>query len=379
MLALGAALGAGCGNTHPPVSDGNGGVGGGGRAGGNQFNADAGNVPPPGCGTLPNGTQCDCIDVPLFGDPPTIYFVLDRSGSMGRPDKWNPVRVTVATIMRRLGPRANFGAAMFPAAGTNDQCAAGEQIMSVRPGDPYTGGTDGPTTTALINATRVNPSGGTPIGSTLKIVRSHIGPLPGKVFLILATDGAPNCNSTASCGFDMCQPNMEDQPGCPKGGPQNCCEPPEGFREDCNDSVGTLSEITAIRQSGVPTYVVGLPGAAPFAALLDQMATAGGTARATSPKYYPVDASSQEAILAALKQIAASITGSCSFELKEPPANEALVNVYMDDVILPYEPVNGWTISGRTVNLVGTACERVKSGDVLSVRIIAGCPRFEPK
>ena len=51
----------------------------------------------------------------------------------------------------------------------------------------------------------------------------------------------------------------------------------------------------------------------------------------------------------------------------------------MDDAVLPYEPVNGWTISGKTVTLVGTACERVKSGDVLDVRIIAGCPRIEPR
>ena len=54
------------------------------------------------------------VDVPLFTNPPNMYFVLDRSGSMGESDKWDRVRLTVARLMRGLGPRANFGAAIFP-------------------------------------------------------------------------------------------------------------------------------------------------------------------------------------------------------------------------------------------------------------------------
>jgi hypothetical protein len=377
-LALGIALATGCGTEHPPVGSTMSGPSGAAGTGG-FVDFDAGASKPPGCGMTADGSLCDCVDAPLFGDAPTIYFVLDRSGSMGTPDKWNPVRVTVATIMRGLGPRARFGAAMFPAATSKDQCAPGEEIMSVRDGDAPSSGVDGPTTSFLLAATRVVPGGGTPTAPTLRIVKSHLDPLPGKVFVVLATDGAPNCNPDASCGFDQCQPNVEDMPGCPRGGPVSCCAPPDGHPENCNDASATLAAITALKSGSVPVYVVGLPGADTYAALLDQMATAGGTARSTSPRYYPVDTASQGAILGALKKIAAEITGTCTFDLKEEPKDPSLVNVYMDDVVLAYEPVDGWTISGKTVTLVGSACERVKSGDVLSVRIIVGCPRVEPK
>ncbi|MBX3260590.1 MAG: VWA domain-containing protein [Labilithrix sp.] len=377
-LALAVSLGAGCGTERPPVTGDGPGVGVG-VGSGEVFNPDAGSVAPPGCGTQPDGSQCDCLDVPLFVDPPTIYFVLDRSGSMGVADKWTKVRVTVAKIMRSLGPRAAFGAAMFPAPSGDDVCAPGTEIMSVRAGDAPSSGVDGPTTTALLAATRVTPSGGTPTGPTLAQLEPRLAGVAGRRFVVLATDGAPNCNTNAGCGYDACQLNIEGWPGCPKEGPRNCCEYPDGYSENCTDASSTLGAISALRARGVPVYVVGLPGADAYASLLDEMATAGGTALPTSPRYFAVNAASEDVMLTALKKVAAQITGTCTFDLKEAPADASLVNVYMDDVVLPYEPVDGWTISGKTVTLVGAACERVKNGDVLDVRIIAGCPRIEPR
>ena len=223
------------------------------------------------------------------------------------------------------------------------------------------------------------PSGGTPTGATLEIVRARLANVPGRAYVVLATDGAPNCNANAGCGYDKCQPNIESVPGCPKEGPFNCCEPPDGHRENCIDTGSTMGAIGALKASGIPVYVVGLPGTAVYGGFLDEMAAAGGTALPTSPRYFAVDAASEDLMLATLKKIAAQIVGTCTFDLKTEPANASLVNVYMDDVVLPYEPVNGWTITGKTVTLVGAACERVKSGDVLDVRIIAGCPRVEPR
>jgi hypothetical protein len=374
---LAASIGTGCGDERPPVTNGTTAPQ---RAGGGGVGTtdEPKDTRPPGCGTEPDGTQCDCLDAPLFIDPPTIYFVLDRSGSMGSPDKWNQVRVVVGKIMRGLGPRANFGATMFPGSSTFNACVPGEEIMTVRNGDAPSSGVDGPTTAYLLAVTRVAPFGGTPTGATLEAVRTKLTSVPGRKYVILATDGAPNCNPAASCGFDQCQLNIANVEGCPAQGPKNCCEEPGGFREDCNDGIRTSSAIAALKSVGIPVYVVGLPGAAPYGALLDQMATAGGTARATSPKYFAVDSATEALILAALKQIAAQITGTCVFDLKEPPADPSLVNVYMDDVVLPFEPLNGWKIDGKTVTLLGTACDRVKAGDVLDVRMIVGCPRREP-
>ncbi len=377
-FALAFVLTVGCGSERPPVS-GSGGGGATATSGGPQFDPGNGGSKPPGCGTKPDGSLCECLDVPLFVDAPTIYFVLDRSGSMESQNKWDQVRVTVGKIMRSLGPRASFGAMMFPGPSQTDVCAPGKEIMPVTPGDPPSSGVDGPATTQLLNATRVAPRGGTPTGSTLEAARARLAGTPGRAYVILATDGAPNCNPNAGCGYDRCQPNIEDVPGCPKQGPFNCCEPPDGYRENCTDATSTLGAIKGLQNAGIPVYVVGLPGAAPYASLLDEMALAGGTALSTSPRYFAVNAASEDVMLATLKKIAAQIAGTCTFDLKEEPANAGLVNVYMDDVVLPYEPVNGWTISGKTVTLVGDACDRVKNGEVLDVRIIAGCPRIEPK
>lgn len=375
---LGLLLFAGCGSGKRPPPAGDTATPDPGAAGGGGFVTDAGSTKPPGCGTAPDGTYCDCVDVPLFIDPPNMYFVLDRSGSMAESNKWTQVRVVVGKILRTLGPRANFGAMIYPGTGA-DTCAPGTEIMATRPGDPPSSGVDGPTTETLLVRTQVPPYGGTPTSAALQAALPIVKALPGKTFVILATDGAPNCNAFGSCGFDSCQPNIEDVPGCPKEGPYNCCEPPDGFRENCLDTSGSATAAAALKSAGIPVYVIGLPGTAAYEGVLDQLAVAGGTALSASPKYFAVDAASEEAMLGILKKVAAKIVARCEFELKEEPADPKLVNVYVDDVVLPYDPTATWKIEGKTVTLLGATCDAVLRGDVLGVRIIAGCPRVEPR
>lgn len=335
-------------------------------------------VSPPGCGTKDDGTACECVDAPLFVDPPTLYFVLDRSGSMEVGGKWTQVRFTVANIVRSLGPRINFGVTVFP--GRSNQCGPGTEVLPVTNGDPPSSTADGPATKALITSTALVPGGGTPTAATLEQVRRQIAGVAGRRFVILATDGAPNCNEAAACGVDQCQPNIEGVQNCPVNGP-SCCDGVRGSRGNCNDAAPTLAAIAALKADGIPTYVVGLPGAqAPtYVSLLESMAVAGGVANPTSPRYFRVDSASESAMLAALKKVAGQITATCSYDLTEPPKAPDLVNVYLDDVVLPQEPVNGWKLEGKQVTLLGSACNRVQAGDVLSVRIIAGCPTVVPK
>jgi hypothetical protein len=372
-LALALVAGApGCGDQRPPPA-GDAKVVPVGGGGGFQ---DAGSTKPPGCGQKDDGSFCDCIDVPLFGDPPNMYFVLDRSGSMNEGNKWSAVRITIAAILRGLGPRANFGATLFP--GFESQaCAPSIEVLPISPGDPP-GEQDGPTTTKLLKATQPPPSGGTPTAAALSSVARILSTATGKTFVILATDGGPNCNSQASCTVEQCQPNIENVQGCPRAGP-SCCEPPTGPREACLDSAATTSAVALLKSGGIPVYVIGLPGTTAYAALLDQLAVAGGTALPTSPKYYRVDSSGDATLLTTLKRIAAKIVATCEFKLKEAPADANQVNVYLDDVVLPREPANGWKLDGSTVTLVGSACSKVLAGDILNVRIITGCPTVEPR
>jgi hypothetical protein len=110
------------------------------------------------------------------------------------------------------------------------------------------------------------------------------------------------------------------------------------------------------------------------------LAEAGGTALTTSPKYYRVDVATEEAsLLAALKRIAAKIVGTCTYQLNDRRLQPNLINVFVDDVVLPADPVNGWKLEDQTVTLVGQACERILSGDALNVRVVAGCPTVTPR
>lgn len=370
------AMLAGCGSERPPPAGNTTYTPGTGSAVGG-FSDGGSSTKPPGCGQKGDGTFCDCVDVPLFSESPNMYFVLDRSGSMAENNKWGKVRLVVAQILRGLGPRANFGATVFPGFDDSLACSTPREVLPLSPGDPP-GAQDGPTTKRLLTATQSGPSGGTPTAVALNGALTNLRNAKGKTFVILATDGGPNCNGAISCGTDQCQPNIEAVAGCSPGGP-NCCEPPNGVREACLDSAATTKAVAALKAASIPVYVIGLPGTSAYAALLDQLAVAGGTALPTSPKYYNIESTSGNTLLTSLKKIAAQIVATCEFKLTEAPAQANQVNVYLDEVVLPKDPVNGWKIEGPTVTLLGDACTKVLSGDVLGVRIITGCPTVEPR
>jgi hypothetical protein len=197
--------------------------------------------------------------------------------------KWDLVRSTVGRALRDLGPRASFGATVFPGF-SGDSCGPSAEIMSVRPGDPPSS-TDGPTTAFLRKALEVPPKGNTPIAQALGDVLGRIRGLPSKTFVVLATDGGPNCGLEPTCELTQCIENIENAPGCPPEGPRNCCTRPG----QCLDSAATLDATAALEAAGSPVFVVGIPGSAAFGSLLDQMATAGGTAQPGTPKYFRVD------------------------------------------------------------------------------------------
>ena len=364
-----AALGSGCGApTHPPLvsDDDEGGLGTRPPSpNGEQFSDDSG--APPGCGTGPDGGVCGCVDLPVVGDPPNLYFVLDRSGSMNELNKWQTVRTVVAQVVTALGGRANFGAALFPDPRGMTSCAVGAEVMTVRVGGKSAAA-------AVLASSNVVASGGTPTAATLTALKARLAKLSGKTFVILATDGGPNCNAMASCTPAECIPNIERAPGCTPNQPPNCCTPPTSSAEACLDAQPSINAVADLKAAGIPTYVVGVPGSGPYADVLDRLAQAGGSARSASPFYYRVDSADASALQKALSQVAAKIVATCALPLGAAPPDAKLVNVYLDNKVVAPDPVNGWKISGATVTLLGATCERVLNGDVLDVRVIAGCP-----
>jgi hypothetical protein len=307
-------------------------------------------------------------------DPPNVYFVIDRSGSMqevvGGRMKYDAVASASVALVRRLGSQVNVGAAVFPATIVNPDatCETGVEVFATRPGDPLsnsTCNTDGDVTRAFSRsitlASGTLPLGGTPTGATLARLLPTLTALPGRTAVILATDGGPNCNPDAKCDASKCIPNIERDPACVDG--VNCCGPALGGPTACLDDVATLSAVRALAERGIKTYVVGIPGSAPYASLLEEMARSGGTPRppGSSAVYYEVDQLTElDDILAA---IGGSVVLSCHLHLEMPPRERSLVNVYLDRQLVQYGAPDGWVWTNP--GDAGALADRIDEGDAI--------------
>jgi hypothetical protein len=316
-----------------------------------------------------DAASCVGKEIPLDVNAPNLYFVLDASGSMQEQSKWTNVQAVVADLITQLGARARVGAAVFPAQ-TSDACATGVEVMPLRLGD-----SQGTAAGVFLAATSLTPVGGTPTAATLEALRPTLRSLPQETFAILATDGGPNCDASLSCGVDQCTSNMDNAPGCPIGAAPNCCDPTTGIGGlGCLDGPRAVQAVTDLSAAGIETFVLGIPGSAPYAAVLDQLATAGGTARASEPLYYRVDSADTSALAGALGQIAAQVTASCSFLLLHAPKDPGAVNVYVAGAVVPRDGPDGWTLQGTKLTLEGATCAAIRSGQAISIRVVEGCP-----
>lgn len=336
------------------------------------------------------GGLCGNEIIPTLTEPPNLYFVIDRSGSMSDvidgTSKYLSLEIALVDLVRKIGSRARIGATIFPAYDQGDSCLTGEEVFRTTLGDPlsYAGsGKDGPVTRGFAQAIHRTPRGGTPTGATLEAIRPKLTQLEGDTYVILATDGGPNCNRNAQCSALTCIPNIEKLSAC-EDNSQNCCTPDKYGRINCLDSTRTLKAVEELAQAGIKTYVIGLPGAAGevgteiYAWLLDQMAILGQTARSSTPKYFAVSQMSE--LHEVLAEIGAEIIATCDFTLAEPPEEPGKVNVYFDEEVVPRDPKDGWDWTSPTsLSLRGEACRRVKSGGVLQVQIVVGCPTEQPK
>ena len=189
----------------------------------------------------------------------------------------------------------------------------------------------------------------------------------------LATDGAPNCNASSNCGVDRCVPNLTKAAAeCTPT--NNCCKAPTYSPGNCIDE-DAVPAVKALRSAGVPTFVLGIPGSEVFGDVLDDMAVAGDTVQPGSvTKYYKVGATGPNAIATALRKIAARVVGNCTITLEKTPADPEQVNVFFDGAVVPRDGDNGWRLTDNVLTLIGVSCQQVQQGDVLEVRVVAGCP-----
>ncbi len=365
----GRDLGAGSGDTGDP---------------GSVNDTGGGDNGPPAAGT-PGFCGNDILTA--LEDPPNLYFVVDRSGSMSDPmdglsgDKLDASRGAIETVLQAVGHRVQYGAAVFPSDG-GDGCSAGREVFPTQRGDSVaaSAGQSGVVLTRLMNTLAgYPPGGGTPAGATLRVLSEPLSRLEGTSYVLLFTDGGPNCNYEAACTSENCIPDIEQvqlQSGGVCGTDLLCCSD-EDFvdaRAGCIDET-TVQAIADLAASGVSTYVIGLPGADPYADVLNRMAIAGGTPRISNAAeaYYAVDSTPD--LVKTLSAITLNLALSCEIELTVAPPDPNNVNVYFDDDLVESDGANGWSYADEsTIQLRGEACGTLMSGAVRKVQIVAGCP-----
>jgi hypothetical protein len=325
------------------------GTGGIGLSGGGGSGASGGDVGPGGTG----GTSCGQTNVNVTPEPPDILIVQDKSLSMNEDpttsktcntpgcSKWSQVSAAIDSVVMATQTTVNWGLIFF---GSDNMCG-----VNTTPIVPITATTS---YTPISQAYAGNmPSSYTPTEAAVNAAVTYMQTVsdPNPKFLLLATDGLPNCKANDA--------NVMD-----------------------DDSPGTVTAVTNAKTAGFPTFVVGI-GNTMGTTTLNNLATAGGEAQVGSADgnfFYEVNSTAE--LEAALSKIV-GLVASCTIPLTGVNGDLAKVAVSAQDssgntVQIMQDPVNGWSYtdaSMSTIILNGTACMDLQSGSYSNFQFIYTC------
>lgn len=319
-----------------------------------------------------DAVQCVDGEFTLTRVEPEVLLVLDRSGSMAlglageatTPTRWDALRGALVAGLTPYDSTVTMGVLLFPDPMQRGDCAVGER-PTVVPGRRSLGAILG-----VMNA--AGTAGRTPTWAALQSAGEYVrsrGSASGRsMALVLATDGAPNCNGSLDGQRCTCT-------GLGGTGQQSCEVDPAL----CLDDQRTVSAVLELSRAGVATYVIGIDGDDDPTVLtvLDRLATAGGRPRLSGPtghRYYSVRRA--EELTEAFGAIQRAIT-LCELVAPERPGDDEVREVTVDGVAVLRDRsrANGWdwtTAQGTMLGLYGAACERLSAGAGV-VRVRFGC------
>ncbi len=359
---------------------------------------------------------------------PNMFLLVDKSGSMSGPilpsdpqctpgcgpggpacpagckTRISELRSAMNTFLTSSATVARMGLAFFPA---DSSCGATAAVSSDLPPENATADDNGTDATLTAKAMDINgkiaviaPNGGTPTADSLAFVGGKFDlTSPRQKFILLMTDGLPNCNSnnqnaTCTCNPSICgscsAPNaicMAQAAAC-NCTTSSCAAGTALCSKGCLDGDGSTATIADLNTKGIKTIVVGFGadtagGAA--ATVLNAMAVAGGFARkcpmGTNAECDPMNtgadscdtttslcknkfyqASNGTALAAALADISKSLIGNmpCTFNLDSQPSDPRLLSVIFNGVDVPAGP-DTWSYTGGAVVFAanGTYCQQI--------------------
>ncbi|MBZ4414204.1 adventurous gliding motility lipoprotein CglB [Myxococcus sp. MISCRS1] len=310
------------------------------------------------------------------------------------PTRWTDLQAAVPQFLATSGPFVRFGLTTYPEATGNSgvEACTKASATSVRKDLPAVED-DG---SLLEHANSINailqgipnfgtgqPIGGTPTSGSLRFVGSleALKDPDRKNFVILLTDGLPNCNEANEySGAEnpaQCKCTISAT-GCSTAG--------TAFeRRGCLDTNASVTAVQELKAAGVTTIVIGFgaeTATGEGTAVLQAMAAAGGFARSCaddptacgandtciaatglcSRTFY--QAGNQEELAAALERISKEVINPepCLIPLKGPqlPSNPQLIVVYVEEERL--QAGDGtWSLTDEGVLFNGATCDRIKN------------------
>jgi hypothetical protein len=315
---------------------------------------------------------CASADVRAARVKPTVYFVVDGSGSMdqdlGGISRWDALRQALMDpdgVIPSLESVVEFGMVIYDGA-LDPLGSTGMLLDSIIPGLGAVIPSGGPqecprlqsANAALDNFTAIDgmypaqPLGGsTPTHMALQWAVDNLvddntlvlDAEKGPQYVILATDGAPNDFCEGGAGADA--------------------------------SAQVLQAAQGVADKGAQMFVISLAGDDPnLQAHLQQVAEIGNTG---SPPFTPT---SKDDLVNVLTQIVGGAVG-CEVALNGAiqPGQECSGIVEVNGVALPCNDENGWQLKNEsTIELTGTACADFKSRVDALLRADFPCGVFAP-
>ncbi len=313
-------------------------------------------------------TSCGQTNVDVMPEPPDILIVQDKSGSMteqasgcccgtagstmcsmnvnctgnnacGAMSKWAQVSAAIDTVVMTTQAMVNWGLIFF---GSDSMCGVSATPNVAIAANDYT---------AISQAYANNTPGSyTPTRTAVDAASAYMATLTdtNPKYLLLATDGLPNCIPGANVGDD--------------------------------DSAGAKTAVMNAATAGFKTFVVGI-GNTNGVATLNQLAMAGGEAQVGSAdgnSFYEVNSTAD--LVTALNKIVGMVA-SCTIPLTGVNGMLEKVAVSAKDAngntveVMP-DPTNGWSYtdaSMTTIVLNGTACSDLQSGALSGFQFIYTC------
>jgi hypothetical protein len=313
------------------------------------------------------------------------------------PTRWTSLQGAMADFLGSSGAISRIGLATYPdlKSGNAYNCGGSSGLTVALP----TADTDDDAT-LMANAAEVNnqlqaiknyssdpavqvPVGGTPTNESLQFMGSLPElQAPGRSnFVLLLTDGLPNCNANYPVAYPSCTCTLGKAPD----GTSYCVYDPYD-KLGCLDKDGSVSAVKALKDKNIQTIVIGFGAelaTGDGTTVLNAMAEQGGFSRTCSQnadcgagdtcdtaqglcrrRFY--QAGNKDELVAALRKISETIQTDAPCQVRfddaQKPGSTELVVVYLNGERLS-PGADTWSLSEdkSILTFTGSTCQRIES------------------